>query len=533
MIFFLKEMSDQMNLTKYCKSGDTTSLDKMSKSSRRILIQRCGEVLLQGTGDKKIAMDILKHFGVVESFFNVDNKDVTRYTGNLQLKTPIDNLLFRGAAIIPIFPQEDIPELEKNFDEACLSFPEYLRDPSNLSLNPEKQSMLYVLGGFGALGNPASFHNPFVRSVRSVANTVIREELFTKIAKSYPDKDYGEKLRTQVLIDRMMLRPAMQEPVAEAWHRDIADKKVADIKKGDIIFGGWVNTSTQMQGFSFIPGSHLGVDQFSLKSGGFAEPGAMYDADIKKLKTKLKKASENDKVDIKKEIKDLQTKRKKLYNDFKKFKSSQKVPPGHAIIFPQYVLHEVVSKGVKHPVKRLFTGYRLTTSSDLLFVDSKTRKPVLKQNLKNQSIMRLGGGMRPPMYSANHIMNWRKKSFYIFGSKNPQHGKKAGIKSQIKETLTQWSLNNFKKICLETKKTEGWTFIPSCAKIHEIFKRVRSINVSRIHTDRSKYSLPTATTYPNIDTCQKFKICKQNSHNSLLECQFSKSEDFGRKHCYL
>jgi hypothetical protein len=65
----------------------------------------------------------------------------------------------------------------------------------------------------------------------------------------------------------MMNRPAMQEPTAEAWHRDIIEKSTGNIAPGDIIFGGWVNTSKHPQAFSYIPGSHLGVDLYSLKSG--------------------------------------------------------------------------------------------------------------------------------------------------------------------------------------------------------------------------------------------------------------------------
>ena len=61
--------------------------------------------------------------------------------------------------------------------------------------------------------------------------------------------------------------------------------------------------------------------------------------------------------------------------------------------------------------------------------------------------MRLGGGMLPPVYSANHGMSFLRKKFFIYGSKNPKHGKKANLKNQIKETTISWSNKNFKDVC--------------------------------------------------------------------------------------
>ena len=59
-----------------------------------------------------------------------------------------------------------------------------------------------------------------------------------------------------------------------------------------------------------------------------------------------------------------------------------------------YIIHEVVATKAKHDMYRLFNGWRLTLSD----------KPLFDTNLimKNQSITQLGGGMFPPMYSANH-----------------------------------------------------------------------------------------------------------------------------------
>ena len=441
-------MSEASEMIKqFCETGNVEYLNQLSELAREKFILSCAHTLFQGQGNKKIAMAALKHFGILETFFKAGGKDIIRYTNTLSLENALQNLLFVGAATVPVYQLSELDDLDKSFNAACHSFPEYARTSANK--NKDGKDILYVLGGFAALGNPASFHNMFVRNLRQKANKAVKKELFSPLLKTYPDPNYSKKVRSQVLFDRMMWRPSMQEPTAEAWHRDIMSKDIADVKPGDIIFGGWVNTSKQSQGFSFIPGSHLNVDLYELKSGGFAEPGFIYDKPIDKVKKEIKNTDNEDEIKkLKDNLKGLRQKRKALYELFKKYKTRAIVPPGHAIIFPQYVLHEVVSKGVNHDVKRVFTGYRLTTSKDLLIVDKKTRRPVLEENIKTQSIMRLGGGMRPPIYSANHGMSFLRKKFFIFGSKNPKHGKKAKASDQIKETTISWSKNTFKERCL-------------------------------------------------------------------------------------
>jgi exodeoxyribonuclease-3 len=447
-------MNNQMTIDEYCKKRDTTLLDILDTVAKEKFISMCVRVLFQspditeGGANKEIAMEVLEHFGVVKSFYKAQGKNIIHYTGNMDTSDPVKELLYIGVTTVPVYSPSELTDIGEKFDEACLTFPEYLRSASNPSKNPDNQDLLYVLGGFGAYGNPASFHNMFVRDLRNRANQSVKNKLLKPLVTSYPDQKFAKKLKSQVLFDRMMNRPAMQEPTAEAWHRDIIEKSTGNIAPGDIIFGGWVNTSKHPQAFSYIPGSHLGVDLYSLKSGGFAEPGAIFDKSIGTVQKKIKNSEDDDeKEKLKSELKELRGKRKKLYELFKQYKSRTVVPPGHAIIFPQYILHEVVSKGVNHAVKRVFTGYRLTTSNELLMVDKKTRKPTLLDNVKNQSIMRLGGGMLPPIYSANHGMSFLHKKFFIYGSKNPKHGKKADAKNQIKETTITWSNKNFKDVC--------------------------------------------------------------------------------------
>lgn len=113
------------------------------------------------------------------------------------------------------------------------TFPEYL--------SPENPSTIFVQGAFGALGNPASFHNPVVRHLRT--NMMFRAiNLFGPIA--------GEK-KLEQLINRMSIRRQGTSLGKESWHRD-QDQCLP----GDFIFSGWVNLDLQNeQRFSCIPGS--------------------------------------------------------------------------------------------------------------------------------------------------------------------------------------------------------------------------------------------------------------------------------------
>ena len=79
-----------------------------------------------------------------------------------------------------------------------------------------------------------------------------------------------------------------------------------------------------------------------------------------------------------------------------KLKSTIKIPPGHLVIFPQYILHEIVSKSNNYTMKRLFIGWRQTFSNNMLFDDFISR-------LETQSIMRIPSGQEPAMYAKMHL----------------------------------------------------------------------------------------------------------------------------------
>ena len=175
---------------------------------------------------------------------------------------------------------------------------------------------MYVLGGFAALGNPASFHNPFVRNLRQIALKAVLP-LFNKL-------DRKGDVNLEVLPDRMMYRSSGQVPVKETWHRDVMSTNTAmniqtGLQDGDEIYGGWINLDKKPQYLSCVPGSHLGVSLHNLKQGF---------------------------VTIKKDYID----------EINKYKYAFPIPPGHMVVFPQYLIHEVVAKKLDYTSMRLFTG---------------------------------------------------------------------------------------------------------------------------------------------------------------------------------
>mgnify|MGYP001240746973 FL=1 len=208
----------------------------------------------------------------------------------------------------------------------------------------------FVMGGFSALGNPSSFHNPWVRGMRLDA----MGEVLGIMEAIRPDDRY----RLEQLFDRMMFRPSGVSATAESWHRDEA----ALAHPTDLIFGGWWNLDDEDQIFSCVPGTHRGV----VGHAGFAP------------------------------IKD-----KATIRGFKDASVQVRVPPGSILIFYERIVHEVVSRKASHDMFRLFLGWRLTTTTEPLYP--------LGDKLKRQAVMPLKSNQVPPMYARLHWTNWRGK----------------------------------------------------------------------------------------------------------------------------
>ena len=277
-----------------------------------------------------MARKILNYAGEIHSYI-YDNQPYTIYLNDIPTLSTYDSLIRSGVTTVKVFDEKDIPRIQEDFKNVLRQFPEYKRNVDNPNINSVGNTLVYVLGGFAALGNPSSFHNEFVRNLRIRTRRAVTP-LFRSIIKNNPNIPVRDETGLEMLIDRMMYRLESQAPSAESWHRDVAPSD--KIETHDEIYGGWLNLDTKSQFLSCIPGSHLGISLKKLKKGFASVP-------------------------------------KEHIGQVDKYKIRYEIPPGHIVIFPQYIIHEVISKKALYDMMRLFIGWRTTVSKTFLYRDMR------------------------------------------------------------------------------------------------------------------------------------------------------------------
>ena len=234
--------------------------------------------------------------------------------------------------LIPVLTAEELRGARDGFDAAARSFPEF----NQAAFGPGD---VYVLGAFGAYGNPASFHNPWVRALRNKIHPLAQEALRTA---AQPGELFHQ------LFDRMCLRPAGTTYSGEGWHRDICAG--LNSLPSDKIFGGWVNLDDSPQVFRCVPGSSADIRV----GQGFAmeeEPAPERVRDII-------------------------------------------VGAGWMVLFRQDILHSIPKVRQSFNSYRLFVGFRLTTSEQPLYDVDKI--------VAEQAVPKLPSGQDPSLFSKNH-----------------------------------------------------------------------------------------------------------------------------------
>ena len=244
----------------------------------------------------------------------------------------MDRLETDGVAILPG------PDIPANLVQ------EFLAEQVEYIAHPPRG---FTLGGFGAFGNPSSFHHPHIRTIRQLVSS----HIWANLQSTFPGR------KVQVLFDRFALRKQGTSPTAESWHRDECSLSLP----GDRILGGWVNLSDTVQEFSCIPGSHD------------VEPG----------NGQFHKFSKDEGKELKK--------RRKVYN----------IPPGHILFFWQHLIHEVSAKKAKLDNTRLFMGWRLTDHDQDPFNYDEA--------IRTQGIPMIPSGQLPPIYAKLHWACWRSR----------------------------------------------------------------------------------------------------------------------------
>lgn len=202
----------------------------------------------------------------------------------------------------------------------------------------------FVLGAFGAFGNPASFHSKEIYALRYI--------LFHKLKFLFKNVDPSRKL--EMLFDRLAIRREGASVAGETFHRDTCSLMSTD----DYIYGGWINLDdTETQYFSCVPGTHTCAGR-----GGF----------------------------------------ERIQGDYKDTKIKLAVKPKQVLIFNQNIIHEIFKQKIKKTNIRLYLGWRHTYSNIPLLSDPKDPQKNINKVLNDQIVPVLPSGDVPFMYSKQH-----------------------------------------------------------------------------------------------------------------------------------
>lgn len=301
------------------------------------------------------------------------------------LRIRAENLKKAGVVCVPVFKDESTRRkwASKVWD-AMDDFPEYIQ---------RGRRVQRVLGGFGALGNPSSFHHPTVRALRRK----IKKHFAVPLFREYARVCHIEGARLESLFDRLCMRCKDFGAVgAESWHRDIYDGPKYGLpplpsslpnNRRDEVFGGWVNMSDEDQKFVCLLESHKGeaARLAQERGGGFAS------------------LSKQEMQDQRVEERLFAQRDRRLGSVRTDSDGKVVVPPGHAVVFFQRLLHAVHGGAQPdEPQLRCFMGYRLTTLDAPLFASSHAA------TLDNFAVPRIPSGQVPPMYSQNHYAQFSK-----------------------------------------------------------------------------------------------------------------------------
>ena len=258
-------------------------------------------------------------------------------SGSVAAMTEVDHLDKFGFVVLANDVFTD-PQHRADLLTEASNFPEYL---------PGVQK--FVMGGFAALGNPSSFHNPVVRRMRQWAMGIVIPRLFVPLI----DRT-GVDYKVEKYIDRMTIRIPGEKATPETYHRDESEFASGN----DRVFGGWINLDSTSQWFHCTPKTHM---KNATSHAGF----------------------------------NLITDDEDLLEQCRKFTHKIEIPPGHILVFYENMIHTVVGKETTSTMVRLHLGWKLTTSTGM--------REEVKKAIDDQGVPLIKSGQQPPMYSPMHI----------------------------------------------------------------------------------------------------------------------------------
>jgi hypothetical protein len=265
---------------------------------------------------------------------------------------------------IPHFTSR-LTTLRSGFEDAIVNqFPEFIKHPRLNEIRKDYEEgnvARYVMGGTSFAGNPSVFHAPFFRQLR----LQVFSELIQLVFRNYKNDYLNSNVSLEMILDRVLIRPAGDLPTRESWHRD--ESPYASPEQGDIVFGGWLNLDLEPQYFSCAIGSHRGIDPTKRGTKGFnklsPEEVATFEANKRIIE----------------------------------------IPPGGLIVFNEDLAHEIlINRQTKKTFTsiRLFHGFRFTPQSGLNILG----RDLLLRLLEEQSVIPIKSGQIPAVYPASANM---------------------------------------------------------------------------------------------------------------------------------
>lgn len=303
-------------------------------------------------------------------------------------------------------------------EKVRLGMVEYLRSAPERDPDAGVPQYPLTLGGFAALGNASSFQQPLLRAIEKCYYETLRPTLAALADKLGLER---ERSYVQLLMDRYLYRRPGQAPQQEAWHRDVFDPNAA--KKNDamaeaprlcdevdIIFGGGLNLDEGPQYFSLVPGSHAPRGEVSVPAVPVEHvedtATSAEDSPRPQKKRRTTSASSSGFANIPKE--------EHAYWNSRKVKVV--VPPGHAIVFYQTIVHEVLPTARKDStMHRHFLGARLCAATSAASEDAPASIIDYTKVFEDGAVPLLPSGQIAPLYSPNHGSAFIEKPFCSAG----------------------------------------------------------------------------------------------------------------------
>jgi hypothetical protein len=356
-----------------------------------------------------------------------------------------ERLLLEGVVVVPLYETEEaLSAIHESFVDVLNTFPEYKNPHFTVEAKPQDNTR-YVRGEFGALGNPASFHNLAVRQIRADFNELAVRLVYQELDRLFRDKnlyrtydvggytlgvegwlgagndeDEPPERRQRYMFqefDRMSVRPQGTKIKAESWHRDPSpgedtDSALAGILNLDLERDQW---------FSCVKYSHK---PFCDGAAGFAALGT------DEIEAEIKEIAED------------------YPND--KAAARMRIPPGHVCVFFKNILHEIAQVEYETNSLRQYLCVLLTHSPyPRVFVDYGYD---VEDMIAQQATMKLPSLQQPPMWNRpNHL-----------------------VKDQGRQT-EEWSVSTFQPVCIHDVSVSYVQALPDWAQVAD---RKRSSGVA-------------------------------------------------------